>query len=75
MNKPITIKYKEFKDDLETVIYDSDLPPFIVESVLREYLMEVHNYAEQQYLKDSSMYREYVEKREKVVDSGIEEGL
>lgn len=56
MNKPITIRYEEFKGKLEALINDSCLPPFIIESVMKEYLADVHNCSMVQYQKDKLMY-------------------
>ena len=56
MDKPITIRYEEFKNELEELINDSRLPPFIIEIVMQEYLNEVHGCAVAQYQKDKSIY-------------------
>lgn len=58
MNKPITVRFEEFKTRLADVINDSDLHPFIVELVLKEYLNETHHFVELQYAKDKEIYEE-----------------
>ena len=56
MDKPITIRYEEFKSKLEELINDSCLPPFIIEPVMKEYLEEVHKCSMVQYQKDKLVY-------------------
>lgn len=56
MNKPSTIIYEEFKQDLANLINDSGLPAFIIEPVLRDYLNEVRLMAQRQYQADKAAY-------------------
>ena len=56
MNKPITVKYEEFKQKLADVINDCEMPPFMIEPILNEFLIETHNCARQQYLRDKEIY-------------------
>lgn len=72
MNKPITVKYQEFKDKLAEVINDSELPPFVIEPVLKEYLNETHAFAEQQYQKDKLSYEDYLSDCAKAVSICVE---
>ena len=60
MDKPITIRYEEFRNRLEELVNDSCLPPFIIESVMKEYLNEVHVFAVAQYQKDRSIYEKRI---------------
>lgn len=61
MDKPITIRYEEFKSKLEELINDSCLPPFIIEPVIKEYLEEVHKCSMVQYQKDKLMYENSIQ--------------
>lgn len=54
--KPITIVYEDFKKNLADVINNSGLPPFIIEAVLQNYLIEASNVAKKQYLIDKTQY-------------------
>ena len=56
MNKPSTIIYEEFKQNLAALINQSGLPAFIVEPVLREYLSEIRIMAQKQYQADVAEY-------------------
>lgn len=56
MDKPFSIIYEEFKRGLTNLINESGLSPFIVESVLQNYLYEVSNLAKNQYQIDRIRY-------------------
>jgi hypothetical protein len=56
MNKPSTIIYEEFKQDLANLINNSGLPAFIIEPVLRDYLIEIKTLAQKQYQADKAEY-------------------
>lgn len=58
MNKPFSIIYEEFRQELMNLINNSKLPPFIIESVLQNYLNEVHSFAKNQYNLDKKRYEE-----------------
>lgn len=58
MEKPISIKYEEFKNQLAELINESGLPPFMIEPVLQLYLIETQNATKKQYTKDKAMYDE-----------------
>lgn len=60
MNKPSTIIYEEFKQNLANLINDSGLPAFIIEPVLRDYLNEVRLMAQRQYQADKAAYEKYL---------------
>ena len=56
MNKPFSLIYKEFKDELSNLINNSGLHPSVVESILQNYLYEVNNAAKNQYNIDKMQY-------------------
>ena len=56
MNKPSTIIYEEFKQELASLINNSGLPAFIIEPVLRDYLTEIKALAQRQYQMDKAEY-------------------
>ncbi len=58
MNKPISITYEEFKQELADVINNSTLPAFVIENVLQNYLAETRMAARKQYEKDKLAYQE-----------------
>ena len=56
MNKPITIVYEDFKQELANLINNSGLPAFIIENVLQSYLNETRNIVKAQYQFDKNQY-------------------
>lgn len=56
MNKPITVVYEEFKQELVKLINNSGLPAFVIESILHTYLNETKLAAKKQYELDKAQY-------------------
>ena len=56
MNKPITVAYEEFKLELASLINNSGMPMFLIESILQNYLGEVRAVAQKQYENDKKQY-------------------
>ena len=56
MNKPSTIIYEEFKQDLANLINNSGLPAFVIEPVLQNYLNETRMIMQRQYQADKDEY-------------------
>jgi hypothetical protein len=63
MNKPSTIVYEEFKQELANLINKSGLPAFIIEPVLRDYLIEIKSLAQRQYQADKAEYEKSLAKQ------------
>ena len=62
MNKPSTIIYEEFKQNLATLINNSGLPAFVIEPVLRDFLNETRIMAQRQYQADKAEYENALNK-------------
>lgn len=62
MNKPISVVYEEFKDELANLINNSGLPAFVVEPVLQDYLNEIKIIKEKQYQMEKAQYEESIKK-------------
>lgn len=60
MNKPSTIIYEEFKQELANLINNSGLPAFIVEPVLQNFLNETRMAMQRQYQADKAEYDQYL---------------
>lgn len=60
MNKPFSIAYKEFKDGLANLINNSNMPPFIIESVLQNCLYEISEVVKNQYKIDATQYEKAI---------------
>ncbi len=58
MNKPITLVYEEFKQELANIINNSGLPPMMIEPVLQNYLAETRAMMQSQYQRDKAAYEE-----------------
>ena len=58
MNKPITMVYEEFKQQLADLINNSGLPVFVIEPILQNYLSEVRTLVKRQYEYDKAQYEE-----------------
>lgn len=56
MNKPLTIVADEFQRDLINSINSYSLPMFVVESILKEIINEVHIAAAKQLESDRAIY-------------------
>lgn len=62
MEKPISVIYEEFKQDLASLINNSGLPAFVVEPVLQDYLSEIKAIKERQYQVEKAQYEESLKK-------------
>ena len=58
MEKPISVIYEEFKEELANLINGSGLPAFMVEPVLQDYLSEIKMIKERQYQIEKARYEE-----------------
>lgn len=56
MNKPFSMMCEEFKQNVVNLINSSGLPPFVVESILKNHLNEVSSVAKNQYQVDKMEY-------------------
>lgn len=56
MNKPFSMLCEEFKQNVVNLINSSGLPPFVVESILKNHLNEVSSVAKNQYQVDKTEY-------------------
>lgn len=58
MDKPATLLHREFKNKIVEAINGSNLPAFVVASVLEDALAEVREIEEKQYEADKAAYEE-----------------
>lgn len=63
MNKPSTIIYEEFKQNLASLINNCGLPAFVIEPILKDYSNEVKVLAQKQYQLDLAEYKDSLEKQ------------
>lgn len=64
MNKPFSIAYEDFKQELANIINNCGLPASAIESVLQNYIYEVRDVAKNQYRIDKSQYEKSLEKKD-----------
>ena len=64
MEKPISLKLKDFKNDAVNLINTSGLPLFVVEPILKEVLAAVQSKVEQEYQQDKMRYEQSLNEKE-----------
>lgn len=64
MEKPISLKLKDFKNDAVNLVNASGLPLFVIEPILREVLVAVQSKAEQEYQQDKMRYEQSLNEKE-----------
>lgn len=64
IQKPITVRREEFKEQLINIINNSMLPAFVVESILADMLREASVAVRNQYEYDLKQYNETVKENE-----------
>lgn len=64
MEKPISLKIKEFKNEAVNLVNTSGLPLFIIEPILKEVLVAVQNKSEQEYQQDKIRYEQSLNEKE-----------
>ena len=64
MEKPISLKIKEFKNEAVNLVNTSGLPLFIIEPILKEVLVAVQNKSEQEYQQDKLRYEQSLNTQE-----------
>lgn len=60
MEKPISIKIKEFKNMAVNLVNTSGLPLIVVEPILKDILGAVQSKLEQEYLQDKTNYDRFL---------------
>lgn len=60
LNKPASIVYEEFKQELAMLINNSGLPAFVIEPVLRDFAEAVKIAANTQYKSDKAVFEKQV---------------
>lgn len=63
--KPVTVRLKDFKKNLNKVVAESELPPFLLEMALGEMLLGISGVAEKEYAQDAEAWAKACEEGEK----------
>ena len=64
MEKPISLKLKDFKNDAVNLVNTSGLPLFVIEPILKEVLVAVQTKVEQEYQQDKIKYEQSLKEQE-----------
>ena len=64
MEKPISLKLKDFKNDAVNLVNTSGLPLFVIEPILKEVLVAVQTKIEQEYQQDKMRYEQSLNEKE-----------
>lgn len=60
--KPVTVRIEDFKENLNRAVAESELPPFMLELLLGEYLTGVRQVAQTEYAQDRAAWEKGCEK-------------
>ena len=52
--RPVTVRVGKLKNDIQTAVLKSELPPFMIEMVLGEYLAGIRMVAQKEYAQDQA---------------------
>lgn len=63
MDKPITIDIENFKQELKDIIKNSQLHPFILDSIFKDIYNEIHVLYQNQILQDKKTYEESIKNK------------
>ena len=64
MDKPISLKMREFKNNAVNLVNTSGLPLFIIEPILKEVMCAVESKAEQEYQIEKATYERSLKEQE-----------
>lgn len=65
-NKPLTVLIEDTKQKITQIINESNLPIYVVQSILKDFLSEVSALYEQQYQNDMLKWTQQQDKKEEV---------
>lgn len=52
--RPVTVRVSQLKNDIQTAVLKSELPPFMIEMILGEYLAGIRMVAQKEYAQDQA---------------------
>ena len=58
--RPVTVRIEDFKEDLQKAVTRSELPPFMLEMILGEYLSGVSIVARKEYARDRAEWEKTI---------------
>lgn len=66
MNKPLTLIIKETKEKIATVCNESELPPVILDLIVKDLYSEIHAITEKQTMRDEISYKKSLSEDENI---------
>lgn len=63
--RPVTVRVEQLKNDIQTAVLGSELPPFMIEMVLGEYLAGIRMVAQKEYAQDRANWEAECKEGEK----------
>lgn len=70
ISKPITVARDDFMSELTALINNSGLPPFILESIFKEYLSDIRLMSKRQLEADRKRYQEMLKNLDNDEEAG-----
>ena len=62
--RPVTVRVSQLKNDIQTAVLKSELPPFMIEMILSEYLAGIKMVAQKEYIQDQAEWEKACKKGE-----------
>lgn len=60
--RPVTVRVSQLKNDIQTAVLKSELPPFMIEMILNEYLAGIKMVAQKEYAQDQAEWEKACKK-------------
>ena len=54
ITRPVTVRVNQLKTDIQSAVLKSELPPFMIEMILNEYLAGIKMVAQKEYAQDQA---------------------
>ena len=65
MMRPVTVRVKQLKSDIQKAVVECELPPFMIEMILGESLAGISLLAQKEYMQDQIKWEEKIKKEGK----------
>ena len=62
ITRPVTVRVSQLKNDIQTAVLKSELPPFMIEMILNEYLAGIKMVAQKEYAQDQEEWEKACKK-------------
>lgn len=61
ITRPVTVRVNQLKTDIQSAVLKSDLPPFMIDMILSEYLAGIKMVAQKEYIQDQAEWEKACE--------------